>query len=184
MEQRIKVQGSLFAKHFSAHLDLVRLADGRISERIRIQHPEAAAVVAFTDPDTLVMVRQWRYAVARETFEIPAGKVDPGETAAVCARRELTEETGYRAKRLQELFSYYPAIGYSDEVIRIYAAGGLEQQGMVDDGDEISGVELIRLDRIFDLIADGVIQDGKTVIGLALVRERIERGQLAADFFA
>lgn len=184
MEQRIKVQGSLFAKHFSAHLDLVRRPNGRTTERIRIEHPEAAAIVAFVDPNTIVMVRQWRYAVARETLEIPAGKVDPGEDTTTCAVRELTEETGYLAERLHPLFSYFPAIGYSNERIQIYAAAGLKRQSMEVDEDEISRVELIPLHRIFDLIADGVIQDGKTVIGISLVRARQERGELPADFFS
>jgi ADP-ribose pyrophosphatase len=184
MEQLIKVQGSLFAKHFSAHLDLVRLRNGKATERIRIEHPEAAAVVPFAGPATIVMVRQWRYAIARETLEIPAGKVDPGEDAATCAVRELIEETGYRPERLHPLFSYYPAIGYSNEVIRIYAAAGLERQSYAVDEDEISKVELVPLDRIFDLISDGLIQDGKTVIGISMVRAQQERGELPAGFFA
>jgi ADP-ribose pyrophosphatase len=109
MEETIRTLGVLNARHFSARLDSVRLRTGKITERIKIEHPEAAAIVAFADPERILMVRQWRYALGAETLEIPAGKMDPGEPAHTCAGRELFEETGYRAGRLREIFSYYPA---------------------------------------------------------------------------
>lgn len=183
MEERIRTLGSIHAKHFSAHLDVVRLRTDRLTERIRIDHPEAAAVVPFLDSKRILMVRQWRYAIGRETLEIPAGKADPGEDLEVCAYRELQEETGYRPARLLELFRYYPAIGYSNEVIRIYAASGLEEVSEERDEDEISRIEVIDRDRVMGLIAEGVIQDGKTVIGLSLFKARAERGEVPSDFF-
>ena len=100
MEETIRTLGVLNARHFSASLDSVRLRTGRITERIKIDHPEAAAIVAFADRDRILMVRQWRYALGAETLEIPAGKMDPGEPADTCAGRELFEETGYRAGRM------------------------------------------------------------------------------------
>src|SRR5208337_2374000 len=111
----------------------------------------------------ILMVRQWRYAIACETLEIPAGKVDPGETAEMCAGRELLEETGQRASRLLEIFSYYPAIGYANEMIRIFIASGLEKIS-VQEEDEISGVEILKLDQVHDMVMSGRIRDGKTVI--------------------
>jgi ADP-ribose pyrophosphatase len=184
VEEKIKTLGTLAADHFSVSLDTVRLPTGRITHRILVDHPEAAAVVPFLDADRILMVRQWRYALARETLEIPAGKVDSGEDATQCATRELLEETGYRAARLSPLFRYYPAIGYSNEVIRIFAAAGLVQQADHLDEDEISGVEVIGLDEIHNLIADGLIQDGKTVIGISLFRAKRERGEIPGDFLA
>mgnify|MGYP001035794300 CR=1 FL=1 len=148
-----------------------------------IDHPEAAAIVAFPEPNRILMVRQWRYAITRETLEIPAGKVDPGEATAICARRELLEETGYRATKLLSLFRYYPAIGYSNEVIEIFAASGLHQETARTDQDEIARVELIDLEAVNDLILEGAIQDGKTVLGISLLKARIERGELPGDFF-
>lgn len=183
MEQRIKTLGSIHANHFSAHLDVVRLRTGRLTERIRIDHPEAAAVVPFLDSNRILMVRQWRYAIGQETLEIPAGKADPEESLEMCARREMHEETGYDPERLVELFSYYPAIGYSNEVIRIYAASRLSKLSSPLDEDEISRVEIVDLAKIYDLIADGAIRDGKTVIGLSLFKARMERGELPKDFF-
>jgi ADP-ribose pyrophosphatase len=183
MEEKIRTLSTLYAKHFSAHLDTVRLRTGRTTERIRIDHPEAAAVVPFLDAQRILMVRQWRYAIDRETLEIPAGKADPGETLETCAVRELEEETGYRAERLLHLFSYYPALGYSNEIIRIYAVSRLKRLLAVQDEDEISGVEVVALSRVQDLILEGIIADGKTVIGISLFLAKQQRGEIPPDFF-
>ncbi len=183
MEERIRTLGILHAAHFSAQLDTVRLRTGRLTERIKVDHPEAAAVVPFVDSTHILMVRQWRYAIERETLEIPAGKADPGEAVEVCANRELEEETGYRAGRFLQLFSYFPAIGYSNEVIRIYAASNLTRAEVQRDEDEISKVEVLPIDRVYDLIVDGSIRDGKTVIGLSLFKALQERGEIPSDFF-
>jgi ADP-ribose pyrophosphatase len=183
MEEKIKTLSTLFANHFSAHLDLVRLRTGRLTERIKIHHPEAAAIVPFLDDGHILMVRQWRYAVERETLEIPAGKADAGEKVEVCAHRELFEETGYKAKRLLPLFRYFPAISYSNEAIQIYAASGLASTPEKIDVDEISRIEVVDLDRIYDLIANGTIQDGKTVIGISLFKTKLEKGEIPKDFF-
>lgn len=183
MEEKIRTLGTLSARHFSAHLDAVRLRTGRITERIRIEHPRAAAILPFLDSGRILMVRQWRYAIARETLEIPAGKMDPGEDMETCARRELVEETGYEARHLLPIFQYYPAIGYSDEVIEIFAGSGLKRVSEARDIDEIARVEVVELDRIHDLIVQGVIQDGKTVIGASLFRARQQKGEIPEDFF-
>jgi ADP-ribose pyrophosphatase len=183
MEEKIRTLSKLYAKHFSAQLDTVRLRTGKTTERIKIDHPEAAAVVPFLDEQRILMVRQWRYAIERETLEIPAGKADPGEDLEVCAIRELKEETGYQAEHLLHLFSYYPAIGYSNEIIRIYAASGLRSQPGEQDMDEIAKVEVVELSRVQDLILQGLITDGKTVIGISLFLAKQQRGQIPQGFF-
>jgi len=183
MEETIRTLGILKARHFSARLDAVRLRTGKVTERIKIDHPEAAAILAFPDRDHILMVRQWRYAIACETLEIPAGKVDPGEAAEMCAGRELMEETGQRASRLLEIFSYYPAIGYANEMIRIFIASGLERISAKEDIDEISGVEILKLDQVHAMIMSGRIRDGKTVIGLSLFRAKREQGEIPDSFF-
>jgi ADP-ribose pyrophosphatase len=183
MEETIRTLGVLNAKHFSARLDTVRLQTGKLTERIKVEHPEAAAIVAFPDRDRILMVRQWRYAIGCETLEIPAGKVDPGEKVETCASRELYEETGYRARNLMEIFNYYPAIGYSDEVIRIFAASGLNRISEREDQDEISRVEVVEFEEVLDMIVKGEIRDGKTVIAIALFRAKMENGEISEDFF-
>lgn len=183
VEETIRTLGVLNAKHFSARLDTVRLRTGQITERIKVAHPEAAAIVAFADRDRILMVRQWRYAIGCETLEIPAGKVDPGEKVETCAGRELLEETGYRAQNLMEIFNYYPAIGYSDEVIRIFAASGLDRISEHEDQEEISRVEVIEVSKVEDMIIKGQIRDGKTVIGISLFRARMNNGEIPENFF-
>lgn len=169
MEERIRTLGTLHAKHFTVQLDTVRLRTGKITERIKVDHPEAAAVVPLLDEHRILMVRQWRYAIGQETLEIPAGKADPGENLETCAHRELLEETGYGAARLLHLLTYYPAIGYSNEVIRIYAASGLRKISENGDEDEISRTEIVPLDQVRRLILKGEIRDGKTILGISLL---------------
>jgi ADP-ribose pyrophosphatase len=183
MEEKIRTLGILKARHFSASLDSVRMPTGRVTERIKIEHPEAAAILAFTDRDHIMMVRQWRYAIGCQTLEIPAGKVDPGETPEICAARELMEETGQRAARLIEIFSYYPAIGYANEVIRIFVASGLERVCGPQDNDEISGAEILKISEVNDMIMSGRIRDGKTVIGLSVFNSKMQRGEIPENFF-
>jgi len=173
MEKRLRTLASIRAPHFSAHLDQVELVTGKISERIRIEHPLASAVLPLTDNNEIIMVRQYRYALGRESLEIPAGKVDPGEEPLVCAHRELLEETGYSAQTLTEIFEYYPAIGYSNETIKIYLGRGLEHVTRDIDEDEITGVEIIPVERVREMIMEGAIRDSKTVLGVALLN-RVE----------
>jgi ADP-ribose pyrophosphatase len=182
MEETIRTLGTLRARHFSVSLNAVRLRTGELTERIKVDHPEAAAVLAFPDKDHILMVRQFRYAIGAETLEIPAGKVDPGETPQSCAGRELIEETGQRASRLFEIFNYYPAIGYANEIIRIFVASGLADiPGR--DYSEISAVETVEVARVHDMIMSGRIRDGKTVIGLSLFKAKMERGEIPDNFF-
>ena len=167
MEKRVRTLGSLNASSFSAHLDDVILATGEPARRIRIDHPEASAVIPLTRQGEIVMVRQYRYALDMETLEIPAGKVDPGEDAEGCARRELMEETGYRAETLVRLYTYAPAIGYSNERIHIFSAPDVVRRSEKTDEREISSIEIIPLETLGTMIRKGEILDGKTLIGLA-----------------
>lgn len=184
MEEKIRTLSMIFAKHFTAQLDTVKLRTGRTTERMKIDHPEAAAVIPFLDEARILMVRQWRYAIGQETLEIPAGKADPGEDLERCARRELLEETGYEPGKIIHIFTYFPAIGYSNEVIRIYAASGLRRLSQAQDIDEIASVETLRLSEAHDLMLEGRISDGKTVIGLSRFQLMKDRGRIPKDFFS
>jgi len=166
MEKKITTLASLRTRSFSAHLDEVILRDGRTGKRMRIDHPEAAAVVPFVSEEEILMVRQYRYALGKETLEIPAGKLDPGETPEACVRRELREETGYEAGEFTFLCTYAPAIGYSNERIHIYSARRLRKKKTKVDEREISAVETHRLDRLKKMAKKGRIEDGKTLLGL------------------
>ncbi|MBF0475909.1 MAG: NUDIX hydrolase [Deltaproteobacteria bacterium] len=169
MEQTIRTLACLNSHSFVAKLDEVRLRNGRISDRIKIDHPQAVAVIPLVDPEHVLMVKQYRYALGFETWEIPAGKMDQGEDELTCGQRELMEETGYQAAKLTHLLSYYPAIGYSDEIIHIYLAPQVIKSVDQVDEDEISAVEVVALSKIKDMIRRGEIMDGKTILGISLL---------------
>jgi ADP-ribose pyrophosphatase len=169
MEKKIQTIATLRTHSFFVNLDEVLLRDGSSAKRIRIDHPEAAAVVPFLSDREILLVRQYRYALGRETLEIPAGKLDPSEKPEECAGRELLEETGYEAGSLTLLYTYAPAIGYSNELIHIYAGRDLRMLGTAIDQREISSVESFTLEEIISMIREGRIIDGKTLLGLAVL---------------
>jgi ADP-ribose pyrophosphatase len=168
MEKRISTVATLSAPSFSVYLDEVRLKTGEVTKRIRVDHPEAAAVVPFVSDKEIIMVRQYRYALGRETLEIPAGKADPGESVRACASRELQEETGFRAEELTHLYTFAPAIGYSNELIHIYSAKKMVQVSDTIDEREIGSVEIVPIKDLLAMVRDKYIFDGKTLIALAL----------------
>ncbi len=170
MEKKIRTIAALNSHNVSVNLDEVILRNGKRGERIKIIHPEAAAVIAFLSEDEILMVRQYRYALERQTLEIPAGKVDPGETAEECAARELMEETGYKAEKLDLVCTYAPAIGYSSELIHVYSAKILQQAGQGFDQREISSVEKMRLSEVWEMVKKGEIVDGKTLLSLSMLK--------------
>jgi len=169
METKVRTLGSLETGAFSVHLDDVILKTGEPGRRIRVDHPEASAVIPLLPDGRVVMVRQYRYALGMETLEIPAGKVDPGEDPETCARRELMEETGFHAATLRHLTTYAPAIGYSNERIHIFSAPDVEHRTDRTDEREIAAVEILTLAQLQDMIRQGLILDGKTLIGLLMV---------------
>ncbi len=151
---------------FQLRLHRVKHPGGEEKERIILEHPGAAAAVALLPGERLLLVRQYRAAAGRETLEIPAGKLEPGETPEESIRRELAEETGYRAARLFRLRSFYPSLGISDEVIHVFRAEGLTPVGEPS-GDE-TGLEtiILPLDEVREKIEAGEILDGKTIIAV------------------
>lgn len=147
------------------HSAQVELPNGRVVGRDLVRHPGAAAVVALTESGKIVLVRQYRTALDRVTVEVPAGKLDPGEDPLECAKRELREETGFSAKRINYLTTIATTPGFCDEVIHIYMATGLTFDGANPDDDEFVNVDLVPLSELIDAVLDGKIEDAKTVVG-------------------
>ncbi len=145
---------------------VVRLPDGKTSIRDLIVHPGAAAMIPVDDKGNILMVRQFRKAAGREMIELPAGTLDPGESVRTCVQRELQEEIGYKAKSLRHLVSYFPAAGYTTEVIQIFVAKGLIPSRLDADRDEFLEVIPMRAEKILDQIRSGKINDSKTMIGM------------------
>jgi ADP-ribose pyrophosphatase len=148
--------------------------DGTPLTRTFLRHPGAAAIVPI-DGEDVVLVRQFRPALGAELLEIPAGTLDrPGESPSECAARELQEEVGARATRLDHLVSYTVAPGVSDERLHLYLATGLTFGARAADGIEEQAMTVERLP-LGDAVAacgDGRIQDAKTIVGILLATRR------------
>jgi ADP-ribose pyrophosphatase len=138
------------------------------SRRLReiVEHAPGAAVVALDDAGQVLLVRQSRPAVGVELLELPAGLVEPGEQPIDCAARELNEETGYRAARLEPLVSFYTSPGFSTELLHVFVATQLTLSPVL--GDEEEEIELVRmpLEAAIGQVLNGEISDAKTVAGL------------------
>ena len=153
-------------------VDTVRFPDGSTGELEIIRHPGAAAIVPCPsdpegDPDpTILLIRQYRYAAGGPLWEIPAGTLDPGEDAETCARRELLEEAGVTAGRLQRLTSIWTTPGFTDEVIHLYLASGLTAGTPSRERDEFIEVVPQPLSQVLTRIRDGEVRDAKTVVAI------------------
>ncbi len=174
IDSRIVHQG----RYLEVRLETTERADGSRHERDVVRHPGAVAIVALDDADRLLLVRQWRQPAGRSLLEIPAGTLDrdPGtgaiEDPEIASRRELEEETGYRADRWEKLGTFWTAPGFASELMHLYVATGLVAAGhgrLTPDADE--ALELVRLP-LADALAAAVrgdIHDAKTLIGILLI---------------
>lgn len=150
----------------------VTLPDGAHEERDVVRHPGGVGVVAITPQGQVPVVRQYRVPFDAVTVEIPAGKLDPGEDPASAARRELREETGFVADRLEPLVSVAASPGYTDEVVRVYLAHGLHFVGTSPDADEFLNVDMVDLRELVLAALGGSITDAKTVAGVLAAHAR------------
>lgn len=158
-------------KTISLDVDEVRFPDGSTGELEMVRHPGASAVVPFlsdprgADPQVL-LIRQYRYAAEGYLFEIPAGRLDPGEAPRDCAERELKEETGCTAEQFDHLLTMYTTPGFTDEKIHVYMATGLVAGETKHETDEFLELRPVLLSRALEMIEAGEIRDGKTALGL------------------
>ena len=151
--------------------DTVRFPDGSTGQLDIVRHPGASAIVPFlTDPTgddpQILLIKQYRYAAGGFIYEIPAGMIDPGEEPLACAHRELKEEVGCTAKRMEHLFTLLTTPGFTDERIDIFMATGLERGETAHESDEFLTIETLTLSAALGLIQKGEIQDGKTALGI------------------
>jgi ADP-ribose pyrophosphatase len=152
-------------------IDQVRFPDGSVGELEMFRHPGASAVVPFLsepsgDDPQVLLIKQYRYAADGYLYEIPAGRLGVGEDPADCARRELREEAGCTARRLEHLYTLYTTPGFTDEKIHLFMAVGLERGKTGHEHDEFIEVETIPLSRALVMIERGEIRDAKTALGL------------------
>lgn len=168
-----KVSGrrSYTGRIIAVDTDTVRFPDGSTGELDMIRHPGASAVVPFLSaPDgedpQLLLIKQYRYAADQFLYEIPAGRLEPGEDPRDCAIRELREEAGCRAERMDFLTTIYTTPGFTDERIHLYMATGLERGETAHEADEFMTLETVTLSHALRLIEEGTISDGKTVVAI------------------
>jgi ADP-ribose pyrophosphatase len=153
-------------KVISVSLDQVQLPNGKEATREIVRHPGAVAVIAVTEDNKLVMVRQFRKPLEKTILEIPAGKLEKGEDPLHCANRELQEETGYTAKEMNHVVSFYTSPGFADEMLYIYEAIGLITGEAKPDDDEFVDLHTLTLEEAFKSIRNGEIVDAKTVFAV------------------
>lgn len=161
-----KIQTIYKGRVVTLNLETVTLPNGLSVELEVVRHPGAAAIVPLKNDDTVVLIRQYRLAAGGYIYEIPAGKLHPGEDPAHCAVRELEEEIGYRAGRLDKMGTFFTAPGFTDEVMHLYVARDLARGTQALDGDEVLEVVEMPLEKAMAHILDGTIRDAKTIIGL------------------
>ena len=145
--------------------DQVELPDGAIAEREVVEHSGGSAVLCEMD-GKILLIRQFRYPYKTQTLEIPAGKLNPNEHPSLTAIRELEEEGGIKAGRVEKLFDVYPTPGYTSEVIRIYKAFDLVKTKAKPDDGEFVNAEWYDKTQLEDMIKNGEILDAKTLIAL------------------
>ena len=144
------------------------LPNGTDTTREYIRHPGAVAIVPVLEDGRVVLVKQCRYPLGTLLWEIPAGKLDHGEAEDPdeCAKRELSEETGYDAAHWQRLVSIATTPGFSDEIIHLYKAWGLQEYAQHTDEDEFIGVQAFSPEQLKRMIAEGELYDAKTLCAL------------------
>jgi ADP-ribose pyrophosphatase len=151
-----------------AFSDEIQLPNGSTSVREYIKHPGAAAVLPVYRDGSVMLIRQYRYPVRKAFYEVPAGKIDPGEEHRETAVRELKEETGITCQNLQYLAPFHPAIGYSNEVIHLFCAWGLEESKPNHDEDEFLELHKTPFTKALQMVYDGLIDDGKSMVNILL----------------
>lgn len=155
-------------------IDRVRFPDGTTGELEIIRHPGASAIVPVlgnlqaNDPK-LVLIRQYRYAASGYVYEIPAGRLNDGEDPTACAERELAEETGYRAERMERLYTMFTTPGFTDEKIHVFLAANLTMGTVAREPDEFMSVEETPLSEALALVQGGMISDSKTALAVLYV---------------
>ena len=153
-------------KIFELIRENITLENGTTTDVEFIEHPGAAAIIPFLDDNRIVLLKQYRHALKKVIWEIPAGTLDPQEEIISCAKRELIEETGYSASGWQKLGAITPVPGYSDERIHIYLATELQPAEQHLDEDEVIQVQEVEFNKALEMIGIGKIQDAKSIAGL------------------
>jgi ADP-ribose pyrophosphatase len=165
---------------FNFVAEMLTLPNGRQTEMAFIRHPGSTAVVPLLDDNTVVMELQYRHPVGEYLLEIPAGTLEPGESALDCAKRELEEETGFKATEFVRLARIHIIPAYSDEEIHVFMAKGLTPAKQNLDPDEVIEVVNYPLEKAVLMIDEGKITDALTILSIQMAWNRIKREAFSA----
>lgn len=156
-------------------VDMIALPNEKITMREVVRHPGGVCVAAVYEDGTVAMVRQYRYPFREHLWELPAGKLEPGEDPLAAARRELSEETGLEAGRWTELGRLYTSPGFSTETLYLYLAEELRQGEAHPDPNEFLDAARLPLTELLGRIDRGELRDAKTIAGLLQAERRLTR---------
>lgn len=171
LESRVVFEGRVVR----VRVDRVRLRSGRLATREIVEHRGAVGMVPITDDGHVLLVRQYRTALGGWTLEIPAGSLEPREAPEACVQRELAEEVGYEAGRVEHLVTFAPSPGFLTELLHLYLCTDLRPRALPREEEEME-VVCLPLAEARRLVDRGQVRDAKSIIGLLLAWERHGRG--------
>ncbi len=175
VKDRISSKQVFSGEIFNVRVDTIQQNGGPTATREVVEHAGAVSIVALTDDNEVLMVKQYRYAIDDDLLELPAGRIESGEDRLETAKRELIEETGYSAKHWRVLPAIHPAPAFSDELLSNYLATGLEFVGANPDDDEELELVKIKLDDAWQMALTGKIRDSKTVAMLGIICHNLQQ---------
>jgi len=184
MDRRIETETKFSGRLFD--VAVLRWTDdqGRTIEREVVRHPGAVLIAAITEAKQVIMIRNRRPAVGEVLWEFPAGTAEPAEDPQRTAEREVEEETGYRAGRIEPIGAFYTSPGFTDEYMRVFVARDLTYHGQKLEQHEEIEVELMSIEQVRELARDGLLADGKSIAALHLLLEHLELHRDAGTYTA
>lgn len=172
MVEVLSSQTAFKGRAFSIRVDEVKLENGAVAKWEVLEHTGGVSLIPLDEDDNVLMVRQYRHCVGHELLELPAGTVKVGEDPAATAARELQEEVGMAAAKLELIGEFFLAPGYSTELMRVYVATGLSPASLPQDDDEQIEVERVPFVEAVRLAINGQLHDAKSISGLLLAAHK------------
>jgi len=174
-EKTMKSERIYEGKIINLRIDTVELPDKKYSKREIVEHPGAVGIIPITEDGYMILVKQYRKSVEKFLLEIPAGKIEINEEPKETGIRELAEETGYKANKMEYVCEFYTSPGFSNEKIYLFLATDLEEGEVKPESDEYINVEKYKVEDLIDMVIRGEINDGKTIVAILYAQKYINK---------